>query len=162
MAVRMVVSGVRSSWAALAVKRRWLARTRSRSVMPCWMRSSMPLTVPARVASSSAGVVTGIRSDRFSAERRWAVAEIVRMGRSTRPATSQPRTAASTVTTASAIAAWLMKSVRVTASIDGGSGGIPLGEGLSMMTDVRWPPFPRISRYVSVVSSAAAARTSAA
>ncbi|GAA2769337.1 hypothetical protein GCM10020219_039110 [Nonomuraea dietziae] len=64
----------------------------------------------ARVASSSAGLVTGTRSDRFSADRRCAVAEMARIGRSTRPATSHPSAAASPVTTASEISAWVRNS----------------------------------------------------
>ncbi|MBT2226330.1 hypothetical protein [Nonomuraea sp. NEAU-A123] len=51
---------------------------------------------------------------RFSADNRRA-AEITRIGRSTRPATSQLSTAASPVTTTSARAAWGSSADRVSA-----------------------------------------------
>lgn len=170
MAVRMVVNGVRSSWAALAVNIRWLPSTRSRSRMPVWMRSSIPLMVPARSASSSAGVVTGTRSERFSAERRCAVAEIARIGRSTRPATSHPSTAATRVTTASASAAWVRSSDRVAARTRSARSDISCrsarmssgaGDGPTLVRiSHRRSTLCRTSRYVSAVSMVPAARTS--
>ncbi|AQZ62523.1 hypothetical protein BKM31_14575 [[Actinomadura] parvosata subsp. kistnae] len=52
---------------------------------------------------------------RFSADSCRAVEEMTRIGRSTRPATSQPSTAARAVTTMSARAAWGSSADRVSA-----------------------------------------------
>jgi hypothetical protein len=83
IAVRMTVSGVRSSCEALATKRRWLAKAAS-------SRPSMASNVSASSFSSSSGPASAIRSPRFSSDARRAAAVIACTGRSARPATIQP------------------------------------------------------------------------
>jgi hypothetical protein len=83
IAVRITVSGVRSSCEALATNRRWLANAAS-------SRPSMASNVSASSFSSSSGPASAIRSPRFSSEARRAAAVMACTGRSTRPATIQP------------------------------------------------------------------------
>ena len=95
ISVRMIASGVRSSWDALATKCRWLANAES-------SRASMPSNVSASSLSSSAGPTSPMRSPRFSPETRRAVAVIFRSGLSARPASSQPAPTDTIVITPSA------------------------------------------------------------
>ncbi len=90
MAVRMTVSGVRSSCEAFATNRRWAANARS-------SRSSMSSKVSASSLSSSLAPVRASRSPRCASEARRAVSVIARTGRSTRPETNQPRPPEATV-----------------------------------------------------------------
>ncbi len=94
IAVRITVSGVRSSCEALATKRRWVANAASR-------RSSMPSKVSASSFSSSLAPVSASRSPRCCSEARRAVSVITRTGRSTRPDMTQPRPPETTVMTPS-------------------------------------------------------------
>ena len=83
-ALRAAVSGVRSSCDALATNRRWASNAASR-------RSSSPSIVSASSRSSSRGPHRAPAAGcRLASEIWWVVAVIVRSGRSTRPATSQP------------------------------------------------------------------------
>ncbi len=106
--VRSRVSGVRSSWEALATKCRWEAKEVSR-------RASRSLRVPASSLNSSSGPARVSRSCRLVAEIRRAVAVMVRTGRSTRPATSQPRAKASAAMTVSAMPDWVSSVCRLSA-----------------------------------------------
>ena len=92
MAVRMMVSGVRSSCEAFATNRRCAANARSR-------RSSISSKVSASSLSSSRGPARASRSPRCWSEARRAVSVIDRTGRSTRPETNQPRPPETTVMT---------------------------------------------------------------
>ncbi len=92
---RMVASGVRSSWEALATKRRWAANAPS-------SRSSSPSIVSARSFTSSAGPGTASRACRLSAEIRRVAVVIRRSGLSTRCAVNQPSTTETTAMMASA------------------------------------------------------------
>ena len=92
MAVRITVSGVRSSCEALATNRRCAANDRS-------SRSSMSSKVSASSLSSSWAPVSASRSPRCWSEARRAVSVIARTGRSTRPETNQPRPPEATVIT---------------------------------------------------------------
>ena len=92
MAVRMTVSGVRSSCEALATNRRCAANARS-------SRSSMSSNVSASSLSSSRAPVRASRSPRCWSEARRAVSVMARTGRSTRPETNQPRPPDATVIT---------------------------------------------------------------
>src|SRR5581483_766076 len=92
--VRMIDSGVRSSWEALATKRFWLSNAASR-------RPSMASKVSASSFSSSSGPSRPMRSWRFSSDRRRAVAVMRCRGWSTRPAMAQPKPTDSTAMTAS-------------------------------------------------------------
>ena len=92
MAVRMTVSGVRSSCEAFATNRRCAANARSR-------RSSMSSKVSASSLSSSWAPVRASRSPRCWSEARRAVSVMARTGRSTRPETNQPRPPEATVIT---------------------------------------------------------------
>ena len=94
---RIVASGVRSSCAAFAANRRCAANDPS-------SRSSSPSIVSDRSLSSSRGPPTASRACRLSAEIRRVAAVIDRSGRSTRPATPQPRPSETAVMTTSAIA----------------------------------------------------------
>ena len=94
---RIVVSGVRSSWEALATKRRWASKEPSRRPR----RSSM---VSARSFTSSPGPLMARRSCRLSAVIRRVAAVITRSGRSTRPATNQPSPTETTAMTPRAMA----------------------------------------------------------
>ena len=93
IAVRITVSGVRSSCEALATNRRWVANAASR-------RSSMPSNVSASSLSSSLPPVSASRSPRCCSDARRAVSVITRTGRSTRPDMNQPRPPDATVMTA--------------------------------------------------------------
>ncbi len=90
MAVRMTVSGVRSSCEAFATNRRCAANARS-------SRSSISSKVSASSLSSSRAPVRASRSPRCWSEARRAVSVIARTGRSTRPETNQPRPPETTV-----------------------------------------------------------------
>ena len=95
IAVRITVSGVRSSCEALATNRRWLAKAAS-------SRPSMASNVSASSFSSSSGPASAIRSPRFSSEARRAAAVMACTGRSARPATIQPSHAEANTSAASA------------------------------------------------------------
>ena len=90
-----MVRGVRSSWDALATKRRWLANAASR-------RSSISSKVSASSFSSPGGPRNATRSSRFVCEARRAASVTAWRGRRARPATSQPSTAETTAMPASA------------------------------------------------------------
>jgi hypothetical protein len=92
MAVRITVSGVRSSCEAFATNRRCAANAWS-------SRSSMSSKVSASSLSSSWAPVSASRSPRCWSEARRAVSVIARTGRSTRPETYQPRPPEATVIT---------------------------------------------------------------
>ena len=77
------VSGVRSSWEALATKCRWASKAASR-------RAKRSSRVSPSCLNSSSAPSRASRSCRLVAEIRRAVAVMVRTGRSTRPATNQP------------------------------------------------------------------------
>ena len=94
MAVRITVSGVRSSCEAFATNRRCAANARS-------SRSSMSSKVSASSLSSSWAPVSASRSPRCWSEARRAVSVIARTGRSTRPETYQPSPPEATVITPS-------------------------------------------------------------
>jgi hypothetical protein len=89
----MTVSGVRSSWLALAMNCRWLVNARS-------SRSSIVSKVSASSRSSSRGPLQAMRWDRFCSLAARAAAVSRCTGRRMRPATIQPATAASSVTPA--------------------------------------------------------------
>ena len=93
MAVRITVSGVRSSCEALATNRRWVPNATSR-------RSSMSSNVSASSLSSSLAPVSASRSPRCCSDARRAVSVITRTGRSTRPDMTQPSPPDATVMTA--------------------------------------------------------------
>src|SRR6266699_2245812 len=97
--VRSRVSGVRSSWEALATKWRWAVNDASR-------RASRSSRVSASSLNSSSGPASARRSYRLVAEIRRAVAVMARTGRSTRPAITQPSANASTAMTPSAMPDW--------------------------------------------------------
>lgn len=88
-AARRMARGVRSSWEALAAKRRWLATA-------CSSRSSMASKVSARSLSSSCGPVRAMRSCRVDRDSRRAVAVMRCSGRSSRPVSHQHTANAST------------------------------------------------------------------
>ena len=90
-----MASGVRSSCEALATKRRWLSKARSR-------RPSIVSNVSASSRSSSRGPGSAMRSFSVRSEIERAVAVIRAIGRSARPATIQPAAIEATVTSASA------------------------------------------------------------
>jgi len=92
MAVRMTVSGVRSSCEAFATNRRWAANAWS-------SRSSISSKVSASSLSSSLAPVSASRSPRCWSDARRAVSVITRTGRSTRPETNQPSAPEATVIT---------------------------------------------------------------
>ena len=92
MAVRITVSGVRSSCEAFATNRRCAANAWS-------SRSSISSKVSASSLSSSWAPVSASRSPRCWSEARRAVSVIARTGRSTRPETYQPRPPETTVIT---------------------------------------------------------------
>ena len=96
--VRSRVSGVRSSCEALAANRRCASKEAS-------SRANRPSRVSASSLSSSSGPCRASRSCRLLAEIRRAAAVIVRNGRSTCPAMTQPIAAAATAMTARAMAA---------------------------------------------------------
>ena len=79
------LSGVRSSWAALATKLFCASKALSR-------RSRSPSTVSARFRSSSRGPRRASRSWTLRAEIRLMAVFVVRSGRNILPATSQPST----------------------------------------------------------------------
>ncbi len=83
--VRIIASGVRSSWEAFATNRRCASNAASK-------RPSSRSIVSASSRSSSRGPGIARRSCRFVSEIRSAVAVIVRSGASTRPATTHPST----------------------------------------------------------------------
>ena len=93
MAVRITVSGVRSSCEASATKRRCAVNARS-------SRSSISSKVSASSFSSSRAPASPIRSPRCWSEARRAVSVIIATGRSTRPDTIQPAAAEATVSSA--------------------------------------------------------------
>ena len=70
---------------------------------------------PSRLSSSS-GPATASRSCRFCSLMRWVAAVMVRSGRSTRPAASQPKAMDSTAVISSAIpelaSSWCMSAAR--------------------------------------------------
>jgi hypothetical protein len=111
--VRIMVSGVRSSWLALATKRRCESNASAK-------RSSMPSTVSARRRTSSAGPSSSMRSSRRSPETRSAVAVIRRRGASARPASHQPATMARTIVPAKASANWTARSEAAAAACSSG------------------------------------------
>ena len=79
---RMIVIGVRNSWPASSMNRRWAAT-------PVSTRSSIPLTVATRSPSSSPSPPRrGMRCDRSVSVMVRAVSVISRSGRKIRPATS--------------------------------------------------------------------------
>ena len=88
--VRISVSGVRSSWEALATNRRWLANAAS-------SRASIASKVSASSLSSSGGPASASRWPRFSWEAACAAVVTAVSGRSTRRLTAQPSPAASKV-----------------------------------------------------------------
>ena len=94
--VRIIVRGVRSSWATLAMNRRWASNAASRRPR----RSSI---VSPSCLISSGGPASASRSWRFSCEIRRVRAVISRSGLSTRPATIQPSHVETTAMIASAI-----------------------------------------------------------
>jgi len=94
--VRSAVKGVRSSWEALATKCRWASKAAS-------SRAKRPSRVSPSSLSSSCGPSRARRSCRLVEEILRAVRVMVRMGRSIRPATSQPARRASAATMARAI-----------------------------------------------------------
>ena len=96
IAVRIAVSGVRSSCAALATNCFWLVKAAS-------SRSSITSNVSASCLSSSSGPVSARRWPSRSSDARRAASVIDRTGRSARPATSQPRPAAAIARTPRAI-----------------------------------------------------------
>src|ERR1039457_6749201 len=81
--VRIMASGVRSSWEALATKLRWASNAPS-------SRPRSPSTVSPSSLSSSLGPCRASRWCRLSSEIWRVVAVMTRRGRSTRPAISQP------------------------------------------------------------------------
>jgi hypothetical protein len=82
--VRTIARGVRSSWEALATKRRWLEKAAS-------SRPSIASKVSASSFSSPCGPSSAIRSRcRFCPESRLAAAVTAWSGRRIRPATTQP------------------------------------------------------------------------
>ena len=94
---RIVASGVRSSWEALATNRRCAAN--APPGVPAARRSCRRGPSARRRGPSTAS-----RSCRLSAEIRRVLAVITRSGRSTRPATTQPAATDTTAITPSAIA----------------------------------------------------------
>ena len=94
--VRSLVRGVRSSCEALAANRRCASKEAS-------SRANRLSKVSASSLSSSSGPRRDSRSCRLLAEIRRAAAVIVLSGRSTRPASSQPSTAAPTTKTTTAM-----------------------------------------------------------
>ncbi len=89
------VSGVRSSWAALATNRFCPSRATS-------SRPSSPSMVSARSLNSSRGPVSASRSYTLRPEIRCSEPVIVRIGRSIRPAINQPKPSDSGVMSSSA------------------------------------------------------------
>ena len=104
ISVRCRASGVRSSCEALATNCRCASNAAS-------SRARSASKVSASSFSSSSGPVRASRSCRLLAEVCCAAAVMVRSGRSTRPATTQPRPIESTAMTASAIPDWTSRSV---------------------------------------------------
>ena len=86
--VRISVSGVRSSWEAFAMNRRWLANAAS-------SRASIASKVSASSLSSSGGPASASRWSRFSWEAACAAVVTAASGRSTRRLTAQPSPPAS-------------------------------------------------------------------
>jgi len=98
--IRCLASGVRSSCEALATNWRWALNDAS-------SRASSPSKVSPSSLSSSSGPPRASRSCRLVAEISRAAAVMVRSGRSTRPATSQPRPMESTAIPVSASPDWM-------------------------------------------------------
>ena len=92
--VRTIASGVRSSCDALATNRRWLSKAPSR-------RLSIVSKVSASSRSSSRGPSSAMRSCSVRSDIPRAVAVMREIGRSARPASSQPAATEVSVTTAS-------------------------------------------------------------
>ena len=148
----MIASGVRSSCDALATKRRCASKAACR-------RSRRASNVAASSRSSSSGPSREMRSSRFRSDIRRAVSVMSCRGRSTRPATVQPRATATTATTPSATRDWRVAAAivrlrnslatptktRCTRSSWGGGSGIASG-GTSRrrMNSARWRSGSRV------------------
>ncbi len=102
---RTAVSGVRSSWDALATKRRWASNAPS-------SRPSRPSIVSASSRSSSGGPPIDSRRLRFASEISWVVVVIVRSGCRTRPATTHPSAVEMSAISARAMADSMMSWCR--------------------------------------------------
>ena len=89
------------------MNRRWLSKA-------LWSRSSISSKVSASSWSSSRGPRSATRAERLRSDAARAAAVILCTGRSTRPATIQPRIAASATTTASVISEYCRRCERVT------------------------------------------------
>jgi hypothetical protein len=106
--VRVMARGVRSSWEALATKRRWVSKAVS-------SRASIWSKVSASSFSSSSGPCRLIRSCRVLPSSRLAVAVIACSGRSTRPATSQPSPTEASAISPRAMPDWVRSWLRAAA-----------------------------------------------
>ena len=109
--VRISVSGVRSSWDALATNRRWLANAAS-------SRASIASKVSASSFSSSGGPARASRWPRFSWQAACAAVVTAVSGRRTRRLTAQPSPAASKVPRPSPASENARKPLRFEVSVE--------------------------------------------
>ena len=90
----MLVSGVRSSWAALAAKPREASRAASVAATDVWSRASMALRLSANASTSTGPVPAGTRIARSWVDATFQAAMRSRpRGRRARPVSAQPRAA---------------------------------------------------------------------
>ena len=139
--VRADVSGVRSSWAALATNRRWLAKARSR-------RAIMSSKVSASSLSSSSAPSKPMRSPRCSCEVRRAAAVTVCSGSRIRRPVAHPRTLADDRGDAQAAEGPQQQFVQIAGALIGGTetdspeawlAGIRLAWPGCLAPRCRWP-----------------------